>query len=135
MLKYFLVVLKLKSELNFRISMLCLHFCIIRFRVCGLFDVEHIEFKLFLKEHPFSKFSCMFLNPNIFFQIEFYCPNFLDMRNVQEYVKKAFCYQKLFWPSTVWKNCSSVLKFWLFLKKVLFWGILVREPSPSHVAG
>ena len=25
-------------------------------------------------------------------------------------VKRAFCYQKLFWPFTVWINCSSDLK-------------------------
>ena len=38
------------------------------------------------------------------------CSNFLDMRNLQEQVKKAFCYQKLFWFFTVWINCSSDLK-------------------------
>ena len=32
------------------------------------------------------------------------------MRNLQEQVKKAFCCQKLFWPFTVWINCSSDLK-------------------------
>ena len=32
------------------------------------------------------------------------------MRNLQEQVKKAFCYQKLFWPFTVWINCSIDLK-------------------------
>ena len=32
------------------------------------------------------------------------------MRNLQEQVKKAFCYQTLFWPFTVWINCSSDLK-------------------------
>ena len=32
------------------------------------------------------------------------------MRNLQEQVKKAFCYQKLYWPFTVWINCSSGLK-------------------------
>ena len=42
------------------------------------------------------------LNPN--------CSNLLDMRNLQEQVKKAFCYQKLFWPFTVPTNWSSVLK-------------------------
>ena len=31
----------------------------------------------------------------------------LDMRNLKEQVKKAFCYQKLFWTFTVWTNCSS----------------------------
>ena len=38
------------------------------------------------------------------------CSNLLDLRNLQEQVKKAFCYQKLFWPFTVWMNCSSDLK-------------------------
>ena len=32
------------------------------------------------------------------------------LRNLQEQVKKAFCYQKLFWPFTVWINFSSDLK-------------------------
>ena len=32
------------------------------------------------------------------------------MRNLKEQVKKAFCYQKLFWPLTVWINCFSDLK-------------------------
>jgi hypothetical protein len=32
------------------------------------------------------------------------------MRNLKKQVKKAFCYQKLFWPFTVWINCSSDLK-------------------------
>ena len=36
--------------------------------------------------------------------------NLLDIRNLQEQVKKAFCYQKLFRPFTVWINCSSNLK-------------------------
>ena len=35
------------------------------------------------------------------------CSNLLDMRNLQE---QAFCYQKLFWPFTVWINYSSDLK-------------------------
>ena len=35
---------------------------------------------------------------------------FWDLKNLQEQVKKAFCYQKLFWPFTVWINCSSDLK-------------------------
>ena len=34
----------------------------------------------------------------------------LDLRNLQEQVKKAFCYQKLFWPFTIWIDCSSDLK-------------------------
>ena len=38
------------------------------------------------------------------------CSNLLDLRNLQEQVKKAFCYQRLFWPFTVWINCSSDLE-------------------------
>ena len=56
-----------------------------------------------------SIFFCIFINPNHFFQFEF-CPNLLDMRNLQEQVKKAFCYQKLSWHFTVWINCFSDLK-------------------------
>ena len=43
----------------------------------------------------FSNFSCMFLNPNL----NSNCSNLLSMRNVQEQVKKEFCYQ----------NCSDLL--------------------------
>ena len=32
------------------------------------------------------------------------------MRNLQEQVKKAFCYQKMVWPFSVRINCSSDLK-------------------------
>ena len=32
------------------------------------------------------------------------------MKNLQEQVKKTFCYQKVFWPFTVQKNCSTDLK-------------------------
>jgi hypothetical protein len=39
------------------------------------------------------------------------CSNLLDLKNLQvEQVRKAFCYQKLFWPFTVWTNCCSDLK-------------------------
>ena len=39
----------------------------------------------------FSNFFCMFLNPNIFFNLNLNCSNLLDLRNLQEQVKKAFC--------------------------------------------
>ena len=51
---------------------------------------------VFLEKNIFSNFSCMFLNPNNFSNMNFNCSNLLDMRNLQERVKKAFCYQKLF---------------------------------------
>ena len=43
--------------------------------------------------------------------MKYNCSNLLDMRNLQEQVKKAFCYQKLFWPFTIWINWPSDLKF------------------------
>ena len=43
----------------------------------------------------FSNFSCMFLNPNIFSNMNSNCSNLLDRRNLQEQVKKALCYQKI----------------------------------------
>ena len=60
-------------------------------------------------KHTYSNFSCMLLNPNIFFQFS-NSSNLLYLRNLQEQVKQAFCYQKLFWPFTVWINCSNDLK-------------------------
>ena len=58
----------------------------------------------------FLTFPACFLIPIIFSNLNSNCSNLLDMRNLQEQVKKAFCYQKLFWHFTVWTNCSSDLK-------------------------
>ena len=41
----------------------------------------------------FLNFSCMFLNPNNFFQLNSNYSNLIDMRYLQEQVKKALCYQ------------------------------------------
>ena len=49
----------------------------------------------------------MFLNLNNSSNLNSNCSNLLDIRNHQEQVKKAFCYQKLFWPFTVWINYFS----------------------------
>ena len=63
----------------------------------------------------FSSFELKFHNDNliplrVFYPIRKNCSNLLDLRNLQEQVKKAFCYQQLFWPFTVRRNCSSGLK-------------------------
>ena len=58
----------------------------------------------------FLTFLSDFWIPIIFSNFNSNCSNLLDMRNLQEQVKKAFCYQKLFWPFTVWINCSTDLK-------------------------
>ena len=44
----------------------------------------------------FSNFSCMFLIPIIFSHLNHNCSNLLDMRNLQEQVKKHSEYQALF---------------------------------------
>ena len=43
----------------------------------------------------------MFLNPNIFSILDSNGSNLLDLRNLQEQVKKTFWFQKLFRPFTV----------------------------------
>ena len=40
-----------------------------------------------------SNFSCMFLNPNNFSNLNSNCSNLWDMRNLQEQFYKAICYQ------------------------------------------
>ena len=52
----------------------------------------------------------MFLNLDDFSNLNSNFSNSLDMINLQEQVKKAFCFKKLFWTFTVWINCSSCLK-------------------------
>ena len=69
--------------------------------------------KIFLKSHsiPISNFSCMFLNPNIFFPIWVLIVLIYWIRETsRNKVKKPFCYQKLFQLFTVWTNCSTDLK-------------------------
>ena len=69
------------------------------------------------KGHPmiqvqlFSNFftACFYI-PFIFSNLISNCSKLLDMRNLQEQVKKAFCYKKLLWPFTVWINWSSDFK-------------------------
>ena len=58
----------------------------------------------------FLTFPVCFWIPIMFSNLNLNCSILLDMRNLHQQVKKAFCYQKLFWPSTVWINCSCDLK-------------------------
>ena len=47
-------------------------------------------------EKVFSNFSCMFLNPNsFFFNLNSNCSNLVNMRNLQEQVKKAVGQNKI----------------------------------------
>ena len=62
------------------------------------------------QKYYFLTFPACFSIPIIFSNFYFNCSNLSSLRNLQEQVKKAFCYQELFWPFTVWINCSSDLK-------------------------
>ena len=73
------------------------------------FRTRNIWQQKFLAIH-FSNFSCMFLNPNIFFQFEFKFFKFIESEKPPGTSEKAICSQILFWPFTVWINCSSDLK-------------------------
>ena len=49
------------------------------------------------------------------------------MRNFQEQINVALCYQKLSWPFTVWINCSSEnVKFWAFSLEFLKFFLITR---------
>ena len=58
----------------------------------------------------FQSFPACFSIPIFFSNFNFNCSISLSLRNLQEQVKKAFCYQELFWPFTAWINCFSDLK-------------------------
>ena len=58
----------------------------------------------------FLTFPACFWISVIFSNLKSNCANLLNLRNFQKQVKKAFCYRKLFWPCTVWINCSIDLK-------------------------
>ena len=76
------------------------------------------------KSFLFSNFSCMFLNPNIFFQFEFNCSNLLDMRNLKNKLKKQ----------SVAKNCSGLSLFeWIVLVISKILKILGLQPQISKV--
>ena len=68
------------------------------------------DVRLFFNQTYFLTFLAWFSIPIIFSNLNSDCSNLLDLRNLQEQVKKAFCYQKLFWPLTVWINCSGDIK-------------------------
>ena len=48
---------------------------------------------------------------NIFSYLNLICANSLGKRNLQEQVKKTFCYQKLFWPFTALFEQTVLLQF------------------------
>ena len=66
--------------------------------------------KAFHAHFPFLSFPACFWIPIFFSNLNSNCSDLLDLINLQEQVLKAFCYQILFWPFTVWTNCFSDLK-------------------------
>ena len=77
-----------------------------KFKVCNLVCLFGNMTILSEPSDYFLTFPACFSIPIIFPNLNL---NFLHMRNLEEQAKKAFCYQKLFWPFTVWINCSSNL--------------------------
>ena len=85
------------------------------FRTHERFINRHLKFKTFSSILTdlfgttfFLTFPACFSIPIIFSNLNFNCLR--SLRNLQEQVKKASCYQKLFWPFTIWINYSSNLK-------------------------
>ena len=85
------------------------------------------------KSH-FLTFPACFSIPNFFSNLNSNCSNSLDLRNIQEQVKKAFCYQKLFWPFTVIPLLQRLTKVfhigsskWYFVTKIVLTYSLVIE--------
>ena len=64
-------------------------------------DVDLVTINV-LKNKEFLTFSAFFKFPIIWILI-------VLMKNLQEQVKEAFCFQNNFWPFTAWINCSSDL--------------------------
>ena len=58
----------------------------------------------------FSNFSSMFLNHSNFSNLNYNWSNLVDMRNLQEQVKKPSVTKIFVSPFTAWINCSSDLK-------------------------
>ena len=62
------------------------------------------------KKESFPTFPVCFLIPIFSSNLNSNLSDLLDTRHLQEQVRKAFYYQKFFWPFTVWINCSGDLK-------------------------
>ena len=74
--------------------------------VASVHSVKSVLLKEILNKNSykkmFSNFCCRFLNSNNFFQFELqFFFNLLDLRNIQEQVKKALCF----------KNCTDLPLF------------------------
>ena len=81
-----------------------------------LINIKVTKRWILVSKYSFSNLSCIFLslmllNLNIFFQFE---------TNLQEQLKKTFCYQNWFWPFNVWKNYSSDLKHFSRSSRTIF---------------
>ena len=75
---------------------------------CLIFEI-HISCRLTLCRYFLTFPACFYFSIS-FYNLNYNCSYLSDLRNLQEQVKKAFCYQKLLCPFTVWINSSSDLK-------------------------
>ena len=86
------------------------HYCRVS---CSTIFCHRIKFFINIITEKYTDFltcSADFWITILFSNFNYDCSNVLDLINLQEQVKKAVCYQKFFWPFTVWINCSSDLK-------------------------
>ena len=69
----------------------------------------------------FSNFSSMFLNHSNFSNLNYNWSNLVDMRNLQEQVKKAFCYQNFCLTfhclNKLFKRSQKFCEFLAFIRK------------------
>ena len=79
-----------------------------------------LPFTNYVRNHIFLTFPGCFQVPIVLSNSNSNCSNLLDLRNLQEQV--AFCYQKLFWPFIVRRNCSSYLKNWNYIQQFFLTG-------------
>ena len=92
----------------------------IKLLVCRSLSLFSVQTVTLVTHDIFSNFSCGFLNPPKFFQSNLWLSDLLDLKNLQDYFKKAFYYKKVFWPFTVWITYSSDLKFFSITRTIFF---------------
>ena len=109
------VALKLRNLCHSNVTLLK-----IKLLVCRSLSLFSVQTVTLVTHDIFSNFSCGFLNPPKIFQSNLWLSDLLDLKNLQDYFKKAFYYKKVFWPFTVWITYSSDLKFFSITRTIFF---------------
>ena len=84
----------------------------------------HLRQYRFFRRWVFSNFSCRFLNPNNFYNLNLNCSDILDLRNLQVQVQKAFCFKN-------WSDLSLFEWILLVISKIL--GLQSRSLEQSFL--